>query len=83
MKKVEIPNTDSIRELANFWDKHDLSDFEAELEEVQETVFEHTISVNVNLESNEFETIEQIARKKGLSDSDLVHEWIREKLRAA
>ncbi len=83
MKKTELPTTDSIRELAEFWDKHDLTDFENELEEVKESVFEQHISVNVNLDSNEFESIEQIARKKGLSDSDLVHEWIKEKLRAA
>ena len=34
-----IPNTDSIEELARFWDSHDLTDFENQMEEVSEPVF--------------------------------------------
>lgn len=37
---MRIPKTDSIQELAAFWDTHDLADFEDELEEVTEPVFE-------------------------------------------
>jgi hypothetical protein len=40
MKAQRFPQTDSIRELAQFWDTHDLTDFEDELEEVSESVFE-------------------------------------------
>ena len=35
-----IPRTDSIQELAEFWDSHDLEDFADELDEVTEPVFE-------------------------------------------
>jgi len=35
MNKQKIPETDSIQELARFWDTHDLTDFEEELEEVK------------------------------------------------
>ena len=35
-----LPQTDSIEELARFWDDHDLTDFEEELEEVTEVIFE-------------------------------------------
>jgi hypothetical protein len=38
MKKSKLPKTDSIQELAAFWDTHDLTDFEDELEEVAEPV---------------------------------------------
>ncbi len=34
-----IPQTDSIAELAAFWDSHDVTDFEDELVEVPEQVF--------------------------------------------
>lgn len=37
--RTDIPQTDSIQELAHFWDMHDLTDFEGELEEVSEPVF--------------------------------------------
>jgi hypothetical protein len=34
----KIPKIDSIEELAKFWDAHDVTDFEDELEEVREPV---------------------------------------------
>lgn len=40
MNGNKIPQTDSIQELADFWDTHDLTDFDAELEEVDEPVFD-------------------------------------------
>jgi hypothetical protein len=36
---MKIPDTDSIRELAEFWDTHDVTDFDDQLEEVAEPVF--------------------------------------------
>src|SRR5262245_42626287 len=39
MKTPKLPSTDSIQELAKFWDTHDLTDFEEELAEVTEPVF--------------------------------------------
>ena len=42
MDAVHLPHTDSIRELAAFWDEHDLTDFEEELQEVSEPVFERS-----------------------------------------
>ena len=40
MDEKHLPNSESIEELAEFWDKHDVTDFEEELEEVPEEVFE-------------------------------------------
>jgi hypothetical protein len=42
MKTEHLPKTTSIEELAQFWDTHDLTDFEDELEEVTEPVFEYS-----------------------------------------
>jgi hypothetical protein len=36
----KLPETDSIEELAEFWDTHDLTDFEDQLEQVTEPVFQ-------------------------------------------
>jgi hypothetical protein len=38
-QKTALPKTDSIDELARFWDTHDLTDFEDQLEVVTEPVF--------------------------------------------
>ena len=39
VKKTKLPEPDSIAEMAEFWDTHDLTDFEDDLEEVVEPVF--------------------------------------------
>ena len=48
MKTEGLPQTDSIQELAQFWDTHDLTDFEYELEEVTEPVFERQTVIPLN-----------------------------------
>ncbi len=55
MNRTKIPQTDSIQELADFWDTHDLTDFEDELEEVSESVFELETKPLIPLEPGEFE----------------------------
>jgi hypothetical protein len=47
MLSERIPQTDSIEDLARFWDTHDLTDFENELEEVAEPIFERRSIENV------------------------------------
>ena len=51
MKARKIPSTDSIEELARFWDTHDLTEFEDQLEEVGDPVFEcgYSTAVTVHL----------------------------------
>lgn len=79
MKPGKIPRTDSIQELAKFWDTHDLTDFQEELEEVTEPVFVRGTPVKVHLQSNEAEAVQQIARSKGVSQEELIREWVLQK----
>ena len=55
MNRKNIPKTDSIQELAHFWDTHDLTDFEDELEEVNEPIFELETKPLIPLEPEELE----------------------------
>jgi hypothetical protein len=80
MKKKKIPETDSIQELAHFWDTHDLTDFEDQLEEVNEPVFEPITDLKIHLEPDEAEAVRQIARSKGISYVELIKEWVLEKI---
>jgi predicted DNA binding CopG/RHH family protein len=75
----KLPQTDSIQELAKFWDRHDLTDFEDELEEVRDPVFDRSTVVKLHLSSNEAKAVEEIARTKGVDPADLIHEWVAEK----
>ncbi len=80
MNRKNIPKTDSIQELAHFWDTHDLTDFEDELEEVSEPVFD--TSVSVQLTPEEFEVIERLAKSRGISPSKLIRGWVLERIEA-
>jgi len=53
MKAREIPETDSIEELARFWETHDFTDFEDQLEEVTEPVFQLRRTLQVRLRREE------------------------------
>ena len=80
MKKSKFPKTDSIQELAEFWDTHDLTDFEDELEEVAEPVFVHGGAIKVPLESGEVAAVEQMAQDKGVSREELIRAWVLQEL---
>jgi predicted DNA binding CopG/RHH family protein len=82
MKTQRLPQTDSIQELAQFWDTHDLTDFEDELEEVAEPAFEPATVIPLNLESDEAEAVRRIAEAKGIPDAELIRGWVREKIHA-
>ena len=46
MNKPKQPKTDSAKELAEFWDTHDITGFEDELEEILEPVIERTTPIS-------------------------------------
>ena len=85
MNKVHLPQTDSIAELAHFWDEHDLTDFEDELEEVTEPVFVRgaETTIQIQLPRQEMEGLKRLANNKGVDYTTLVQEWVRERLKAA
>ncbi len=80
MKRKNIPKTDSIQQLADFWDTHDLTDFEDELEEVDEPVFELSARLLVALAPGELETLNALAQSRGVSPENLIREWVVERI---
>lgn len=82
MKTRRLTRTDSIKELARFWNSHDLTDFEDQLEEVTEPVFKRRTMILLNLDSAEAKAVRKIAKSKGIRDAELIHGWVREKIRA-
>jgi hypothetical protein len=84
MKALKLPETDSIEELARFWDSHDLTDFEDQLKEDPEPVFERKRErvMVLRLGVEEVQAVEEIARSRGLGQTELLREWVREKLGA-
>ena len=85
MKKRKLPSTDSVEELARFWDTHDVTDFEDELEEVTEPVFVRAkgASLSIVLPPADVRRLKGIARSMGVRETTVVRQWIVEKLRPA
>jgi hypothetical protein len=78
---MKVPDTDSIRELAEFWDIHDVTAFDDQLEVVSEPVFVGTPGgVTVPLSGEERTAVRKIAASRGVPEADLIREWVREKL---
>jgi len=82
MSTHRIPQTDSIDELARFWDAHDLTQFEDDLEEVGEPVFERETVVRIHLAAKEAETVERLAQSQGVDSAGLIRQWVVEKIEA-
>jgi len=84
MNTKQIPQTDSIEALAQFWDEHDLTDFEDELQEVTERVFERAneATVKIRLQRRDLEAVKRLARAKGMGQAALIQSWVVEKVRA-
>ncbi len=80
MKKSSLPKTDSIKKLAEFWDSHDLTDFEDDLEEVSEPVFVRGTAITVPLEPSAAMAVERLAKAKGVSREELIRGWVLQKV---
>ncbi len=82
MRRQKLPNTDSIEELARFWDTHDLTDFEEDLEEAAEPVFVRAkgASLSIDLQATEAQHLKKIARSKGVKETTVLRQWILERL---
>ena len=82
IRATKLPNTDSIQELAKFWDNHDLTDFEQALEEVGEPVFVRSkgASLSVELTPQELQRVRRLAKSRGVNETAMVREWILERL---
>jgi len=78
--KTPMPDTDSIRELAEFWDTHDFTDYEDQFEEVSEPLFSKKSVIQVEVTSQEAEAVDELAKSKGVKAADLVRQWVQEKV---
>ena len=85
MKARKIPENDSIEELARFWDTHDLTDFQDLLEDVPEPAFERKPEtvIPVRLRRQDVEAVKRVAKTRGVRETALLRQWVREKLRDA
>ena len=80
MSEKRLPQTDSIQELARFWDSHDLMDYEDSLEEAGEPVFDRATTVQFRLLPEEVDALKRMAHARGIDYTELIREWVAEKV---
>ena len=86
MTARKLPETDSIQELARFWDSHDLTDFQDELEDVTEPVFGRSptttgMPIHLHLSPSEATAVRRRAKSAGVSQDVLIREWVLQRLK--
>jgi predicted DNA binding CopG/RHH family protein len=75
-----LPKTDSIQKLAEFWDTHDLTDFEDQLQQVAKPVFVRKPTIKIALDATELKVVDQLAQAKGVTRETLVRTWVQQHL---
>lgn len=82
MTKDPLPETfDTLEEMAEFWDTHDLTDYEEYLTPVEATISAHPKHHYVVTLSDTLETLlRQVQQTEGVSLNTLVNLWVQEKL---
>ena len=78
----KLPETDSITALAEFWQTHDVTDFDDALIEVTEPVFQRAEPLSVILPAADLAALRARARREHIPETALVSRWIHERLDA-
>jgi len=79
----KIPEFKTLEDMAEFWDCHEITDFEDELEEVKDPVFKNMSRKVVSLipDADQHNKLRQIADKKKTGTTALINEWVAQHIR--
>jgi predicted DNA binding CopG/RHH family protein len=78
-KRAKIPEFISLEEFQDFWDKHDLTEFEDKLKEVFISVDLKRSKNLVTIDPEILKRIRKTAAQKGLKTESLINIWLQEK----
>ncbi len=79
-KASTISKATTYREMAEFWDAHDLGDYWEQTKPVKMDVALESEVTYYALESQLAKQVEQLARRRGVSPETLLNLWVQEKL---
>jgi hypothetical protein len=78
--KSSISNAKSYKEIGEFWDIHDLSDFWDQTKTVKFEVDIESEITYYSLDKKLAEEVQLIAQKRGVSADTLINLWVQEKI---
>ncbi|MFO1430369.1 MAG: CopG family antitoxin [Candidatus Competibacteraceae bacterium] len=70
-----ISKADALEKMGEFWDTHDLTDFDTDAPDV-----EFSVSSTIAIEPDLLSAIEQQANRRGITVETLINLWLQEKL---
>lgn len=70
-----ISRADSLDKMGEFWDSHDFTEFDTDLEDV-----EFEVSSAVRIEVDILSQVERQAQRRGVTVETLVNLWLQQKL---
>jgi hypothetical protein len=73
----------AVQKLARFWNSHDLTDFESELEEVTERAFDRATVVRIHLSPAEARKVGNMAKARHVVLPELIRQWVLEKIQSS
>jgi hypothetical protein len=78
--RSSISRAKSYKEIGDFWDTHDLSDYWDQTKPVEFEVDIESETTYYAMEKNLSKQIQSIARKRGVSADTLINLWVQEKV---
>ena len=75
-----ISKAKSYKEIADFWDTHDLSDFWGQTKKVEFGVDIKSEIIYYSLDKKLSEKVQSVAQRRGVSADTLINLWVQEKL---
>lgn len=83
-QKSRIPDFKSRAEMAEWFDTHDLADYQDEFKTVKVRFAKNlSVGLNVRLDPRSLEQLRSVAHEKGIGPTTLARMWIMEHLKAA
>ena len=77
---TSISKARTLREIGEFWDIHDATDFEAETYPVEFNVDIRTRRHYVAMDPDLLKRLRQVAQARGISAESLINLWLQERL---
>jgi len=75
-----VSKAKSYKELGEFWDTHDLSDFWDQTKKVEFEVDIKSEILYYSLDKKLAEKVQSVAQRRGVSPDTLINLWVQEKL---
>lgn len=78
--RTALSKAKSHKEIGDFWDAHDLSDFWDQTKKVEFEVDIKSEIIYYSLDKKLSEQVQSIAQRRGVSADTLINLWVQEKL---